>query len=215
MRSLARLVFRRRKARDRDLARPHALRRVLGGQVSNRWLESFSIPGYSAYEANQRTLKTFGSGEQFPLVAVITAPGRDVTKAAASRRRSQAAAAKNPGGALQRLLLDRQRRMYLSKDRHTAFAEIFPPGQPGFELRLGRRSRRARSAERGRAGGREGVPDRPRSALRGVVGRRHGRPERPARGADRRARRARSSCSSSSARCRRSRCRCSPRSRRS
>ena len=26
------------------------------GQVSKRWYQSFSIPGYSAYEANQRTL---------------------------------------------------------------------------------------------------------------------------------------------------------------
>src|SRR5262249_10466863 len=25
------------------------------GQVANRWFESFSIPGYSSYEANQRT----------------------------------------------------------------------------------------------------------------------------------------------------------------
>ena len=41
------------------------------GQVSNRWFESFSIPGYSAYEANQRTLKTFGTGEQSPLVPVF------------------------------------------------------------------------------------------------------------------------------------------------
>jgi uncharacterized membrane protein YdfJ with MMPL/SSD domain len=29
-------------------------------QVSDRWFESFSIPGYSAYEANQRTLHRFG-----------------------------------------------------------------------------------------------------------------------------------------------------------
>ena len=33
------------------------------GQVSKRWFESFSIPGYSSYEANQRTLKAFGTGE--------------------------------------------------------------------------------------------------------------------------------------------------------
>jgi putative drug exporter of the RND superfamily len=31
-------------------------------QVSDRWLEQFSIPGFSAYEANQRTLRAFGSG---------------------------------------------------------------------------------------------------------------------------------------------------------
>ena len=45
------------------------------GQVSKRWFESFSIPGYSAYEANQRTLETFGTGEQAPLVAVFSASG--------------------------------------------------------------------------------------------------------------------------------------------
>src|SRR5205807_8425797 len=49
------------------------------GQVSKRWFESFSIPGYSAYEANQRTLHTFGTGEQSPLVAVFHSSG-DVTK---------------------------------------------------------------------------------------------------------------------------------------
>ena len=51
------------------------------GQVSKRWFESFSIPGYSSYEANQRTLKAFGTGEQAPLVAVFRSGG-DVTKAA-------------------------------------------------------------------------------------------------------------------------------------
>ena len=30
------------------------------GQVSKRWFQSFSIPGYSAYETNQKTLKIFG-----------------------------------------------------------------------------------------------------------------------------------------------------------
>jgi len=33
-------------------------------RLSDRWFESFSIPGYSAYEANQRALKTFGSGDR-------------------------------------------------------------------------------------------------------------------------------------------------------
>jgi hypothetical protein len=54
-------------------------------RVSNRWLEQFSIPGYSAYETNQRTLKTFGTGAQPPQVAVFTA-GSDVTKNAGVKR---------------------------------------------------------------------------------------------------------------------------------
>src|SRR3989440_9202441 len=48
-------------------------------QVSKRWFESFSIPGYSAYETNQKALHTFGTGEQAPLVAVFHSAG-DVTK---------------------------------------------------------------------------------------------------------------------------------------
>src|SRR6476660_1161397 len=96
-------------------------------KVSNRWFESFSIPGYSAYEANQRTLKTFGSGEQFPLVAVIAAPGRDVTKVAGVAAAFKAAATKNPGGPYSDFFTTRDP-MYLSQDRHTAFAEIFPAG---------------------------------------------------------------------------------------
>ena len=66
------------------------------GQVSKRWFESFSIPGYSAYEANQRTLHTFGTGENAPLVAVFHSDG-DVTKATGAKAAIAAAAAVNPG----------------------------------------------------------------------------------------------------------------------
>ena len=40
------------------------------GQVSKRWYQSFSIPGKSAYEADQRTLKHFGTGVRPPNVVV-------------------------------------------------------------------------------------------------------------------------------------------------
>jgi predicted RND superfamily exporter protein len=49
-------------------------------RVSKRWLEQFSIPGYSAYETNQRTLKIFGSGEQPPHIALLSVKKGDVTK---------------------------------------------------------------------------------------------------------------------------------------
>jgi putative drug exporter of the RND superfamily len=61
-------------------------------KLSDRWFQSFSIPGYSAYEANQRTLKTFGSGEQVPLVAVFTKPDGDITKVAGVDQAIDAAA---------------------------------------------------------------------------------------------------------------------------
>src|ERR1700759_780920 len=63
------------------------------GQVHKRWYQSFSIPGKSAYEANQRTLKAFGTGVRPPDVVVYHTSG-DATKnaaIAASMRRAAAA----------------------------------------------------------------------------------------------------------------------------
>src|SRR5436309_5842139 len=45
------------------------------GQVSKRWFQSFSIPGYSAYETNQKTLQEFGTGIRPPDVVVFHAAG--------------------------------------------------------------------------------------------------------------------------------------------
>src|SRR5947209_2677264 len=98
------------------------------GQV--KWFESFSIPGYSAYEANQRTLKDFGSGENAPLVAVVTAKG-DVTKTPGVAKAIAAAVAANHG-ARSSSWFSTHSDAYVSKDRHTTFAEIFPVGTPGF-----------------------------------------------------------------------------------
>src|SRR5438552_9508898 len=100
------------------------------GQVSKRWFESFSIPGYSAYEANQRTLKTFGTGEQAPLVAVFHSSG-DVTKATGIEKAIAAAAKVNPGSRMSSYWSTGSR-AYVSRDGHTAFAEIYPPGTPKF-----------------------------------------------------------------------------------
>src|SRR3954469_23138516 len=66
-------------------------------RVSNRWLESFSIPGYSAYEADQQMTRTFGSGAQAPFVAVVVAPGRDVTRVPGVGAAFAKASAQNPG----------------------------------------------------------------------------------------------------------------------
>jgi RND superfamily putative drug exporter len=100
------------------------------GQVSKRWFESFSIPGYSAYEANQRTLHAFGTGEQAPLVAVFSSKG-DITKETGIAHAIAAAAKVNPGSRVSSFWSTGSR-AYVSKDGHTAFAEIYPPGTPGF-----------------------------------------------------------------------------------
>ena len=79
MTALARLVLRRRRAIVFLWLALTLIGAYSANAVSKRWLEQFSIPGYSAYEANQRTLKVFGTGENAPLVAVFHSDG-DVTK---------------------------------------------------------------------------------------------------------------------------------------
>src|SRR5215210_6046608 len=98
-------------------------------RVADRWFESFSIPGYSAYETNQKTVKTFGTGERAPLVAVFQSGG-DVTKEDLQPAIAKAAAV-NPGSRTSSYF-DSRNDMYVSKDRRTTFAEIYPPGQNTF-----------------------------------------------------------------------------------
>jgi putative drug exporter of the RND superfamily len=103
-------------------------------RLADRWFESFSIPGYSAYEANQRALKTFGSGEQAPLVAVFRSKG-DVTKEKGIEQAVTAGGAVNPGSRTSSYFSTGSD-AYVSKDRHLMFAEIYGPGNPGFTSTL-------------------------------------------------------------------------------
>src|SRR5919202_2917603 len=64
-------------------------------RVSDRWFQSFSIPGYSAWETNQKTLRNFGNGAKPPLVLVFRSSG-DVTKEPSIERAVAAAAATVP-----------------------------------------------------------------------------------------------------------------------
>jgi RND superfamily putative drug exporter len=98
--------------------------------IHKRWLEQFSIPGYSAYEANQRTLKTFGTGENAPLTAVFHTNG-DVTKVKAIKGAIAATAKQNPGSRVSSYFSTGSE-AYVSKDRHTTFANLYPPRNQGF-----------------------------------------------------------------------------------
>src|SRR5437773_12419654 len=88
-------------------------------QVSKRWYQSFSIPGKSAYEANQRTLKAFGSGVRPPDVVVFHTSG-DATKSDAIKQAMQRAAATLPG-ARTSSYFSTGSLIYVSRDRHTTF----------------------------------------------------------------------------------------------
>src|SRR3954470_20474181 len=96
------------------------------GAVSKRWFQSFSIPGKPAYEASQRTLERFGVGVRPPNVVVFQAKG-DATKSDAIRAAMQRAARATPG-ALTSSFFSTGSSAFVSKDRHTTFMEIYPPG---------------------------------------------------------------------------------------
>src|SRR5437660_6486749 len=114
------------------------------GQVSKRWYQSFSIPGKSAYEANQRTLKAFGVGVRPPNVVVFKTPG-DATRNDGIRAAMQRAAKANPG-ALTSSYFSTQSLAYVSKDRHTTFMEIYPPGTAKFDTKSGAEATRRAAA---------------------------------------------------------------------
>jgi putative drug exporter of the RND superfamily len=99
-------------------------------QVSKRWLEQFSIPGYSAYEANQRALKKFGSGAQAPHIAVLQAKG-NVTAVPGLKQAIAEVAGKFPAFRTSSYFTTGDED-YVSRDRRTTFAAFYPPGQPGF-----------------------------------------------------------------------------------
>jgi RND superfamily putative drug exporter len=99
-------------------------------QVSKRWYQSFSIPGKSAYEANQRTLHAFGTGVRPPDVVVFHTTG-DATKSAAIRSAMLRAAAAMPGARTSSYFTTHDP-MYVSQDRHTTFEEVYPAGPSTF-----------------------------------------------------------------------------------
>jgi RND superfamily putative drug exporter len=99
--------------------------------LADRWFQSFSIPGFSAYEANQRVMKTFGSGEQAPLVVVLKSPDRDITQVAGADKAIAAAAAPLQNSRIGSWFATNDA-MYVSKDRHTMVATLYPRGESTF-----------------------------------------------------------------------------------
>ncbi|HVS86110.1 MAG TPA: MMPL family transporter [Gaiellaceae bacterium] len=118
------------------------------GQVSKRWYQSFSIPGKSAYEANQRTLAQFGTGVRPPNVVVFHTSG-DATKSATIAAAMKRAAAVFPGARTSSWFSTHDS-MYVSADRHTTFEEVYPPGVDDFSTKS--------EATRMQAAARRGLP---------------------------------------------------------
>jgi putative drug exporter of the RND superfamily len=104
-------------------------------KVSSRWLQSFSIPGYSAYEASQRTIDRFGTGERPPNLVVFQT-NEDATRSKAIPAAMQRAAKTSPGARTSSYFSTRSD-AYVSKDRHTTFMEVYPAGSPRLDTQSG------------------------------------------------------------------------------
>jgi len=103
------------------------------GQVADRWLEDFSIPGASGYEANQRAVAELGNGEVFPYVVVLRSD-EDVTKVPGVETAIEQVAAANPGSRVSSYF-NTNDDVYLSDDRKVTFANVYAAGQYSFEPR--------------------------------------------------------------------------------
>jgi RND superfamily putative drug exporter len=114
------------------------------GEVSTRWYQGLAIPGGPAYEASQRTLHVFGAGARAPDVVVFHTAG-DATKSIAIDHATRRAAATMPG-ALVSSFFTTGDMMYVSRDRHTTFAEIYPPGPATVSTSSGGAKMRAAAA---------------------------------------------------------------------
>jgi RND superfamily putative drug exporter len=121
---------------------------VTSGQLSTRWFQSTAVPGQPAYEASQRTLAAFGAGDRAPNVVVFRTDG-DATRSAAIREAMRRTAASVPG-AITSSYWSTGSRAYVSKDRHTAFQVLYPPGHARLDKGSG--------AEQLRAAARQGLP---------------------------------------------------------
>ena len=104
---------------------------VAAGQLKSRWFQSTAVPGKSAYEASQRALHQLGFGDRSPTVVVFHTNG-DATTSADIQQATTRAAVVVPG-AFTSSYFTTNNPVYVSKDGHTTFEEIYPPGRAGVD----------------------------------------------------------------------------------
>src|SRR5579872_6704729 len=107
---------------------------VAAGKLSTRWYQSTAIPGKPAYEASLRTLKALGAGVRPPNVVVFHSPSIDVTKSAAVRAAVARVVRAHPH-ALTSSYFSTGNAMYVSRDRHTTFLQVYLPGPDRLDVK--------------------------------------------------------------------------------
>jgi putative drug exporter of the RND superfamily len=106
------------------------------GQLSSRWYQSLAVPGQPAYEAGQRTLKALGAGVRSPNTVVFHSATADLSQSAAVRA-AMARVVKASPGALTSSYFSTGNRMYVSRDGHTTFLQVYLPGRAGLDVKSG------------------------------------------------------------------------------
>ena len=119
---------------------------VAAGKLSTRWYQSTAIPGKSAYEGSLRTLKALGVGQRPPNVVVFHSASVDVTKSAAVRTAMARVVNANPG-ALTSSYFSTGNAMYASRDLHTTFLQVYPPGRNALDVKSGAVKMRTEAAK--------------------------------------------------------------------
>ena len=115
------------------------------GQLSSRWYQSLAVPGKPAYEGSQRTLKALGAGVRSPNVVVFHSSRVDLTASPAVRAAMARVAKANPH-ALTSSYFSTGNPMYVSRDRHTTFLQVYPPGPDRLDVKSGSAKLRAAAA---------------------------------------------------------------------
>ena len=118
---------------------------VAAGKLSTRWYQSTAVPGKPAYEGSLRTLKALGVGQRPPNIVVFHSPSVDVTKSAAVRAAMARVVKANPD-ALTSSYFSTGNAMYVSRDRHTTFLQVYPPGANALNVKSGAAKMRAEAA---------------------------------------------------------------------
>src|SRR6476661_2750873 len=118
---------------------------VAAGKLSTRWYQSTAIPGKPAYEGSLRALKELGAGQRPPNVVVFHSPSVDVTRSPAVRAAMARVVKANPS-ALTSSFFSTGDAMYVSRDRHTTFLQVYPPGANALNVKSGAARMRAEAA---------------------------------------------------------------------
>jgi len=115
------------------------------GQLSSRWYQSLAVPGKPAYEANQRTFKAFGAGVRSPDTVVFHSSSGDIRKSGAVEAAMARVANASPG-ALTSSYFSTGNPMYVSKDGHTTFMQVYLSGRAGLDVKSGAAKLRSAAA---------------------------------------------------------------------